>query len=91
MTSTAALPIVVERTMRWDATRYGAHTEKATDGPAKTWYFAEGSQGFFVTYRAARESGADRRTRATVHVAVARTAAGRATTFPLAPTSRLDV
>lgn len=50
VTSTAALPIVVERTMRWDATRYGAHTEKATDGPAKTWFFAEGSQGFFDTY-----------------------------------------
>ena len=24
------LPLVVERTMRWDATGYGAHTEKAT-------------------------------------------------------------
>jgi hypothetical protein len=27
-----------------------AHTERASDGPAKTWYFAEGSQGFFSTY-----------------------------------------
>jgi hypothetical protein len=45
-----ALPIVVERTMSWDQTGYGSHTERATDGPAKTWYFAEGSQGFFSTY-----------------------------------------
>jgi hypothetical protein len=36
--------------MRWDATGYGAHTEKATAGPATTWYFAEGSQGFFQTF-----------------------------------------
>jgi hypothetical protein len=50
VTSTSGLPIVVERTMRWDATGYGAHTEKATAGPASTWYFAEGSQGFFDTF-----------------------------------------
>jgi hypothetical protein len=46
-----ALDLIVERTMRWDATGYGAHTEKATTGPALTWYFAEGSEGsFFRTY-----------------------------------------
>jgi autotransporter-associated beta strand protein len=50
VTSTTGAPIVVERTMRWDASGYGAHTEKATDGAAPTWYFAEGSQGFFFTY-----------------------------------------
>ena len=48
--STSGLPIVAERTMRWDATGYGAHTEKATNGPATAWYFAEGSQGFFDTF-----------------------------------------
>ena len=42
--------VVVERTMKWDQTNYGAHTEKAVDGPATTWFFAEGSQGFFLTY-----------------------------------------
>ena len=36
--------------MRWDATGYGAHTDKATGGAAYNWYFAEGSQGFFWTY-----------------------------------------
>jgi hypothetical protein len=44
------LPLVVERTMRWDATGYGAHTEKASEGQSLTWYFAEGAQGFFQTY-----------------------------------------
>jgi hypothetical protein len=48
--STANLPLAVERTMRWDASGYGASGEKATDGAASTWYFAEGSQGFFSTY-----------------------------------------
>ena len=36
--------------MRWDQSGYGAHTEKAAGGTALTWYFAEGSQGFFSTY-----------------------------------------
>jgi hypothetical protein len=44
------LPLVVERTMSWDNSGYGAHSEHATDGSATTWYFAEGSQGFFHTY-----------------------------------------
>ena len=48
--STLWVPLIVERTMRWDTSGYGAHTEKAVDGPSKTWYFAEGSQGFFSTY-----------------------------------------
>jgi hypothetical protein len=36
--------------MTWDQTGYGAHTEKAVSGPSSTWYFAEGSQGFFFTF-----------------------------------------
>jgi hypothetical protein len=50
ITSTEARPLVVERTMRWDASGYGAHTERASDAPATSWFFAEGSQGFFETY-----------------------------------------
>jgi hypothetical protein len=50
VTSLDGLPLIVERTMRWDANGYGAHTEKAVEAPANTWYFAEGSQGFFSTY-----------------------------------------
>jgi autotransporter-associated beta strand protein len=43
-------PLIVERTMSWDATGYGGHTDKATEGAAPTWYFAEGSEGFFRTF-----------------------------------------
>lgn len=50
VSSHLGLPLVVERTMRWDPTGYGTHTEKAADGLARTWYFAEGSQGFFQTF-----------------------------------------
>jgi hypothetical protein len=42
--------LVVERTMRWDATGYGAHTEKAVEGPDQHWLFAEGSEGYFRTF-----------------------------------------
>jgi protocatechuate 3,4-dioxygenase beta subunit len=50
VTSVNALPLAVERTMRWDATGYGAHTEKAVAGARLRWLFAEGSQGWFDTY-----------------------------------------
>ncbi|MFN8061337.1 MAG: hypothetical protein U0Q12_19405 [Vicinamibacterales bacterium] len=48
--STNGLPVVAERTMAWDATYYGGHTEIAPSITATKWYFAEGSQGFFDTY-----------------------------------------
>ena len=34
--TSVALPLVVERTMRWDASGYGAHTEKATSRRARS-------------------------------------------------------
>jgi YVTN family beta-propeller protein len=48
--STAGVPLAVERTMWWGVDRYGAHTEKASDGAATEWLFAEGVEGFFKTY-----------------------------------------
>jgi YVTN family beta-propeller protein/autotransporter-associated beta strand protein len=48
--SMAGMPLLVERTMWWDSTGYGAHGEKASAGPAAEWFFAEGSQGYFHTY-----------------------------------------
>ncbi len=36
-------PVVVDRTVRWDATGYGAHAESAVEAAATTWYLAEGS------------------------------------------------
>ena len=50
VTAPAPTPIVVERTMRWDSTGYGAHTDKASPSLSNKWYFAEGAQGFFFTY-----------------------------------------
>ena len=50
VTSTSGAELIVERTMKWDATGYGAHTDKATSGAATEWFFAEGAQGFFFTY-----------------------------------------
>jgi hypothetical protein len=50
VTAPAETPIVVERTMRWNETGYGAHTDKASPSTSQKWYFAEGSQGFFFTY-----------------------------------------
>jgi autotransporter-associated beta strand protein len=50
VTSTSGLPLVVERTMSWDATYYGGHTANAVTNPAMRWTFAEGFQGFFDTY-----------------------------------------
>ena len=50
VTSHLGLPLVVERTMRWGEGGYGMHTETAAPGLSRTWYFAEGSQGFFDTF-----------------------------------------
>jgi hypothetical protein len=47
---TNSYPIVVERTMRWDASGYGASTEKGSSALRTAWSFAEGSQGFFSTF-----------------------------------------
>jgi Ca2+-binding RTX toxin-like protein len=50
VTSTSGQPLVVERTMFWDADYYGSHGGTAVDGPRTRWLFAEGSQGFFSTF-----------------------------------------
>jgi hypothetical protein len=44
------LPLVVERSMFWDASYYGGHTANAVERPETRWIFAEGFQGFFDTY-----------------------------------------
>ena len=50
VTSTTGVPLVVERTMFWDANYYGSHGGTAVDGPRTRWLFAEGSEGFFNMY-----------------------------------------
>jgi autotransporter-associated beta strand protein len=50
VTSDNHLPLIVERTMFWDASYYGGHTANAVARPETRWIFAEGFQGFFDTY-----------------------------------------
>jgi autotransporter passenger strand-loop-strand repeat protein len=89
VTSVTGEPIIVERTMRWDATGYGAHTEKATDGAALTWYFAEGSQGFFQTYVLLANPGTEANT-ATIQYLL-EGGAPIVKRYPMTPNSRLTV
>jgi hypothetical protein len=90
-TGNAPLRLAVERTMRWDATGYGAHTEKAVNGPgAKTWYFAEGSQGFFSTYLLLANPN-DLPTVATTEMFTEDGAAAFTQQYPLAAHSRLTI
>jgi hypothetical protein len=44
--------LVVDRTMTWDASGYGAHAETGVAGPALAWYLAEGAthSGFDLFY-----------------------------------------
>jgi hypothetical protein len=37
------VPVAVDRTMSWDAGRYGAHAERAMPAASTTWFLAEGS------------------------------------------------
>jgi hypothetical protein len=45
-------PLVVDRTMTWDAGGYGSHAETGVATPALTWYLAEGAthSGFDLFY-----------------------------------------
>ncbi|MGE3841959.1 MAG: matrixin family metalloprotease [Vicinamibacterales bacterium] len=56
------LAVVADRTMTWDATGYGMHTETAIAAPATTWYLAEGSTGssfqLFYLLQNANDEGA---------------------------------
>jgi subtilisin family serine protease len=51
-TVSASQPLVVDRTMTWDGSGYGAHAETATNEPSPRWYFAEGAthSGFALFY-----------------------------------------
>lgn len=36
-------PLTIERTMKWDKTHYGSHSETAAPAPQTLWYLAEGA------------------------------------------------
>lgn len=44
--------VVADRTMTWNATRYGSHAETSVPSPETTWYLAEGAthSGFQLFY-----------------------------------------
>jgi hypothetical protein len=87
--SVTGVPLVVERTMSWDRSGYGAHTEHANDGAATTWYFAEGAQGFYHTYLLLANLQS---TPNTATVQYLRETEGPLTrTYNLAPSSRLTI
>ena len=88
--STSGIPLVVERTMTWDASRYGAHSDAAAAGPASTWYFAEGAQGFFHTYLLLANSSSSANT-ATVEFLLEGGAQVVSKTYDLEPLSRKTV
>jgi hypothetical protein len=50
VTSTSGAPLLVERTMFWDATSYGSHGAIAQEGASTRFLFGEGAQGFFNTF-----------------------------------------
>lgn len=45
-------PVVIDRTMKWNATGYGSHAETSLSTPSSTWYLAEGAthSGFSLFY-----------------------------------------
>jgi protocatechuate 3,4-dioxygenase beta subunit len=89
VTSVNALPLAVERTMKWDSTGYGAHTEKAVAGARRRWMFAEGSQGYFDTYLLLANPQTVANTATVVFLPESGTPVTK--TFTLEPTSRTTV
>ena len=55
VTSTAGLPLVVERSMFWDSSYYGSHGASAVDGARTRWLLRRGVAGLLLDVRAARE------------------------------------
>jgi len=49
-TITADQLLVASRTMRWDASGYGAHADNGVPAPRTRWFLAEGVTGAFDTY-----------------------------------------
>jgi autotransporter-associated beta strand protein len=87
--STDALPLLVERTMRWDSSGYGGHTGEAVLAPRTQWLFAEGHQGFFDTFLLLANSGQQS---ATATVSFLRQNGGPVTrVYTLAPRSRTTI
>jgi hypothetical protein len=84
-------PVVVDRTVRWDATGYGSHAESSLASPQTTWYFAEGATtGSFNLFYLLQNPGAQA---ADVSIRYLRPAplAPIVRTYTVAPTSRRTI
>jgi hypothetical protein len=86
------VPVVIDRTMTWDARGYGAHSETSIEQPRMKWYFAEGAthSGFDLFYLLQNPSATDT---ATVQITYLRPAALDPLTklYTLEPGSRTNV
>ena len=83
--------VVVDRTMHWDASGYGAHAESAVDAPSTTWYFAEGStSGDFALFYLL-QNPASTSTQATVRFLRPAPQPPIDRTYTLAPRARLTI
>jgi hypothetical protein len=83
--------VVADRTMKWDATGYGSHSEQAIEAPSATWYLAEGAthSGFDLFYLLQNPNG----TAATVTITYLRPAplASITRTYAVAANSRRTI
>ena len=84
-------PLVADRTMTWDARRYGSHAETSLEAPAQTWYLAEGStSGMFALFYLLQNPNASATT-ATVRYLRPSGLAPIERTYRLAPHSRTTI
>jgi hypothetical protein len=86
----ASQPLVVDRTMTWDACGYGSHAETAATSPSPVWYLAEGAthSGFALFYLLQNPGD----TATTARVRYLRAAgAPLEKTYPLPPRSRTNI
>ena len=84
-------PVVVDRTVRWGASGYGAHAETAVEAAATTWYLAEGStSGDFALFYLLQNPG-DVAASASVRFLRPAPQAPVTKTYALAPHARLTI
>ncbi|MBL8142961.1 MAG: hypothetical protein JNM38_17710 [Acidobacteria bacterium] len=87
----SATPIVVDRTLTWDVSRYGSHSETSLAAPSLTWYLAEGAthSGFDLFYLL---QNPDPQQAASVTVRFLRPSGAPLTkTYTVAPSSRANI
>jgi hypothetical protein len=84
-------PVIVDRTMWWDATGYGSHAETGVELPATTWYLAEGStSGAFALFYLLQNAG-DVAATATVRYLLPLNQLPVTRTYSLPPRSRTTI